>query len=259
MEDFRIRSILLTGSDRGIGLGLVEQFLQLPYPPQLIFATCRHPDGPEGQVLKELARRYSNVSTLVLLQLDVTDPHSIKEATKKVEERVAGCGLNLLINNAAMACETTLSSENTQNMMFLYATNTIGPMLVCQAFLPLLKMAAQQSRHSGMRCSKAAVVNMSSSYGSISLVDGWEWRQDVSYRCSKAALNMLTRCQSLGYGPYGILCVSIHPGGVKTHLGVEQGVLSVASSTRGIIQVLSRLSDQDNGTFLDWEGQTVPW
>ncbi|XP_061450613.1 C-signal-like [Rhineura floridana] len=172
---------------------------------------------------------------------------------------MAGCGLTLLINNAGIACETTLDSENAQSMAAVYATNTTGPMLVCQAFLPLLKMAAQRSSHNGMSCIKAAVVNMSSSYGSISVIDGWEWKEDIGYRCSKAALNMLTRCQALGYGPWGILCIAIHPGGVKTHLGAEQGVLTVAASTRGILQVLSSLSAKDNGAFLNWEGQIVPW
>nr|XP_056718301.1 C-factor-like [Euleptes europaea] len=259
MEDFRIQSVLLTGSDRGIGLGLVQEFVKLPHPPQLLFATCRHPESLEGQVLKEMAARCSNGSRLVVLQLDVTDPHSIEAAAEEVEKYLAGRGLNLLINNAGIACETTLASETAQSMAAVYATNTIGPLQVCQAFLPLLKRAARRSNCLGMSCSKAAVINMSSSYGSISAVDEWEWHQDVGYRCSKAALNMLTRCQSLGYGPCGILCVSLHPGGVKTCLGAEKGVLTVDSSARGILEVLSRLSAKDNGTFLDWRGQTVPW
>ncbi|XP_015275301.1 PREDICTED: C-factor-like [Gekko japonicus] len=259
MEGFKIESVLVTGSDRGIGLGLVQRFVELPHPPQLLFATCRHPEGPEGQVLKEMATRCSNISRLVVLQLDVTDPHSIRAAAEEVEKYLAGRGLNLLINNAGIACATTLASETAQSMAAVYATNTIGPMQVCQAFLPLLKRAALRNICLEMCCSKAAIVNMSSSYGSIATVDEWEWHQDISYRCSKAALNMLTRCQSRSYGICGILCVSLHPGDVKTHLEAEKGVLTVDSSTRGILELLSRLSAKDNGAFLDWRGQTVPW
>ncbi|XP_062997558.1 estradiol 17-beta-dehydrogenase 2-like [Elgaria multicarinata webbii] len=222
MEDFRLESVLLVGSDHKVGLGLVQQFLRLPHPPQQIFATCRCPDGPEGQVLKDTACRCSSHSALVLLELDVTDPDSIKEAAKKVKEHVAGQGLNLLINNADVTFETTLDSENAQTMAAVYATNTIGPMQVCQVFLPLLKTAAWRSQRRGMSCSKAAIVNMSSRCGSLSVVDGWERKQDVGYRCSKAALNMLTRCQARSYSFWNILCISIHPGGMNTQLGAEQ-------------------------------------
>ncbi|KAH0619397.1 hypothetical protein JD844_000009 [Phrynosoma platyrhinos] len=179
MEDFKVQSMLLTGGDRGIGLGLA---------------------------LKEMSHRKSKGCTLVVLQLDVTDPESIKAAAQKVEEKVGGSGLNLLINNAAIACNTTLETEDAQNMAAVYATNTIGPLLMCQA-----------------------------------------------------ALNMLTRCLALRYGLCGILSVSLHPGGVKTDLGVEQEELSLASSAKGMVEVLSRLSARDNGTFLDWKGQAVPW
>ncbi|XP_072836918.2 C-signal isoform X1 [Pogona vitticeps] len=210
------------------------------------------------QALKDLALGPPKGSTLVLLQLDVTDPQSIKEAAKKAEEHLEGRGLNLLVNNAGIACDTTLDSETAQTMMTVYATNTVGPLRVSQAFCPLLKRAALRNC-GGMRCSKAAIVNISSSYGSLSALEGWQWKQDVGYRCSKAALNMLTRCQARGYGCWGILCVSIHPGDVKTGLDVEQEVLSVASSTQAILQVLARLSASDNGSFLDWRGEVVPW
>lgn len=44
------RTVLLTGSNRGIGLELVKQLLGSPRPPAWIFATCRDPDGPRAQV-----------------------------------------------------------------------------------------------------------------------------------------------------------------------------------------------------------------
>lgn len=44
------RSVLVTGSNRGIGLELVRQLAASPQPPQHIFATCRDPEGPRGKV-----------------------------------------------------------------------------------------------------------------------------------------------------------------------------------------------------------------
>lgn len=43
-----MKSILITGCNRGLGLGLVRQLVGLQRPPQHIFATCRSID--EAQV-----------------------------------------------------------------------------------------------------------------------------------------------------------------------------------------------------------------
>nr|NP_001305780.1 C-factor-like [Gallus gallus] len=147
-------------------------------------------------------------------------------------------------------------------MAEVYTTNTIAPLLLGQAFLPLLKKAAQGSPGSGMSCSKAAIVNISSIGGSIKEMYIWETIQAVCYRCSKAALNMLTRCQSMGYREHGILCVALHPGWVQTDMGNVAGCtppLTVDASVGGMLKVLSNLSEKDSGAFLDWEGNAVAW
>ncbi|NWT44238.1 CITE dehydrogenase, partial [Chroicocephalus maculipennis] len=189
---------------------------------------------------------------------EVADPDSIKAAAARVGEQLGGSGLNLLINNAGIAKLSLLDSETLENMTQVYTTNTVGPLLLGQAFLPLLKKAAQGSPGSGLSCSKAAIVNMSSNGGSIASPAGWELMQVVSYRCSKAALNMLTKCQSLGYREHGVLCVALHPGWVQTDMGTSAGhmpPLTVEASVQGMLKVLSCLSEKDTGTFLDWEGK----
>ncbi|POI19535.1 hypothetical protein CIB84_016720, partial [Bambusicola thoracicus] len=170
--------------------------------------------------LQKLASKHPN---LVIVPLEVTDPASIKAAAASVGERLKGSGLNLLINNAGVVRENTIDSETLKDMSEVYTTNTIAPLLLGQAFLPLLKKAVQGSPASGMSCSKAAIVNMSSIAGSIKEMYLWEVIQAVCYRCSKAALNMLTRCQSMWYREHGILCVALHPGWVQTDMGVTAG------------------------------------
>nr|XP_028595590.1 uncharacterized protein LOC114602028 [Podarcis muralis] len=254
--DFPVQSVLVTGSNSGIGLGLVKQFLRLPTPPQWVFATTLDLDGPKSKEIKELACQHQN---LVVLQLDVTDLQSIKAAVEQVQRCVGECGLNLLMNNAGVISGNDLEKENAKDMADVYAVNTIGPLQVSQAFLPLLKMAAQRYPQEGLSCCKAAIINTSSAAGSMEVMLAWERKMTVAYRCSKAALNMLTKCQSLTYPAYGILCVCIHPGWVKTQLNSVSADLTVEESTRGIIHVLSTLSEVDNGTFVDWEGRRVPW
>ncbi|XP_044275789.1 C-factor-like isoform X1 [Varanus komodoensis] len=76
---------------------------------------------------------------------------------------------------------------------------------------------------------------------------------------SQAALNMLTKCQSLDYKEDGILCAAVHPGWVKTDMGTQQADLTVDESVRGILSVLSRFGDEHNGAFVNWKGETIPW
>ncbi|XP_062356073.1 C-signal-like isoform X2 [Cinclus cinclus] len=256
MAELCVRSVLVTGANRGIGLGLVQHFLRMPKPPQWIFAGCRDPTGPRAQELQNLASKRPNIS---IIPLEVANPTSIKAAAAKVGEHLGGSGLNLLINNAGMVKLNTLDTETLEDMSEVYTTNTIGPLLMGQAFLPLLKKAAQGSPGSGLSCSKAAIINMSSYAGSIKDMYVWDFGQVVSYRCSKAALNMLSKCQSLAYKEHGILCVALHPGWVQTDMGGSEPPLTVDDSVQGMLKLLSSISEKETGTFLDWEGKVIPW
>lgn len=64
------RSVLVTGSSRGIGLELVRQLAASPRPPQHIFATCRDPKGPRGKVSAGTG------NGVVLSQVSRGDPRS---------------------------------------------------------------------------------------------------------------------------------------------------------------------------------------
>ncbi|XP_053127518.1 C-factor-like isoform X1 [Hemicordylus capensis] len=191
---------------------------------------------------------------------ETTDEASVKAAAKQAEARLGGAGLNLLINNAGVMPACTLESATAKDMLDVYSTNLVGPMLVAKEFLPLLKKAAQASKEKGMCCGKAAIINMSTILGSIEKTpEQYFFIPVVSYRCSKAALNMLTKCQSMGYRDDGILCTAIHPGWVKTELGSEQADLTVEESVNGIMKTLCSLSEKQHGILVTWEGNVLPW
>ncbi|XP_056356763.1 C-factor-like [Oenanthe melanoleuca] len=253
MEGLSVGSVLLTGCDGGLGLGLLKGLLEQPSPPRHIFAACL---DPQGKAVNEVALGFPNV---MILPLDVTDPNSIKAAVGKVWEEVGSVGLNLLINNTSTTRRSTLATETAENMSLVYTTNTIGPLQTSQAFLPLLKKAADAEGQHEMSCSRAAIINISSILGSIEVAEAWEERQDICYRCSKAALNMLTKCLALEYGSSGILCVSVDPGHVTPPLEPGMGPVTLEESVRGVLQLLAQLSATSNGTFWDWRGQRLPW
>ncbi|KAL2300238.1 hypothetical protein Nmel_012206 [Mimus melanotis] len=280
------RSVLVTGSNRGIGLELVRQLAASPRPPQHIFATCRDPKGPRGKALQELAAQHSSIK---LVQLDTVNLPSIQGAMQAVGYHLKDQGLNLLINNAGISSHATLHSLDSQEMLDVFATNVVGPLQVVkslqdgpkigvllhingalmslhQEFLPLLEQAAKGAGKESLSCSRAAVINISSKLGSIGLCLRVPEAPMYPYRASKAAQNMVTRCLAAELQDKGILCVAIHPGWVKTDMGTEQvlgcagrALLTAEHSVKGILTVLASLSQDNSGAFLDWEGNSLPW
>ncbi|XP_026574846.1 uncharacterized protein LOC113448389 isoform X2 [Pseudonaja textilis] len=258
MEQLNPQSILVTGSNRGLGLELVKQLAKKSNPPKWIFATCRDSAGSGAQDLKNLVAEHPQI---VIITLDTNDPCSVKAAAAKVTEHLKGAGLNLLVNNAGILKLSTVETETPENMSDVYKTNVIGPMIVSQAFLPLLRRASQKSPQKGMSCSKAAILNITSECGSMTNLFAWHMNELISYRCSKSALNMLTRCQSMHFAKDEILCVTLHPGWVQTDMGNKLGKppLTKEQSLRAILNTLGRLSEKNTGTFVNWEGNLVPW
>ncbi|NXT04852.1 RDH1 dehydrogenase, partial [Prunella fulvescens] len=129
MAELCVCSVLVTGANRGLGLGLIQHFLRMPNPPQWIFAGCRDPKGQRAQDLQNLASKHPN---LVIIALEVADPASIKVAAAKVGEHLGGSGLNLLINNAGIVKPKMLEAETLEDMTETYTTNTVGPLLMGQ-------------------------------------------------------------------------------------------------------------------------------
>ncbi|XP_074769476.1 C-signal-like [Athene noctua] len=250
------RSVLVTGSNRGIGLEIVRQLAASPCPPQHIFATCRHPEGPRGKALQELAAQHSVIK---LVQLDIVNLPSIRGAVRAVGSHLKDQGLNLLINNAGISSHATLCSLDSHEMLSVFATNVVGPLQVAKEFLPLLEKAAKGAGQEGLSCSRAAVINVSTKLGSIGLCLGVLEAPMYPYRASKAAQNMVTRCMAAELQDKGILCTAIHPGWVKTDMGTQKAPLTVERSVRGILAVLASLSQDTSGAFLDWEGNSLPW
>ncbi|XP_066493686.1 C-signal-like [Tiliqua scincoides] len=259
MEALQPRRVLVTGSSRGIGLEIVRQLAGKKNRPEWIFATCRDPEGAGAQDLRNLAAKHKEV---VIVPLDVSDVSTIKAAAAQVTEQLKGAGLNLLINNAGVVGVTgTLENETPENMSEVYRINVIGPLMVTQAFLPLLRKAAQETPKKGMNCSKAAIVNITSLAGSIQNGFQWDSAGITSYRCSKTALNMLSRCMSLGFAKDEILSIVLHPGWVQTDMGKSVGSppMTQDECVQSILSTLGRLSEKDSGTFVDWEGKIIPW
>ncbi|KAK2833335.1 hypothetical protein Q5P01_017224 [Channa striata] len=250
-------SILITGANRGLGLEMVKQMIETAQPVKKLFACCRDPNGPKSEALQTLAKNHPNVS---VIRLDASDLGSIKQAAKQVCSVVGAGGLNLLINNAGILSRDNLQTTTPENMQNTFNINALAPLVITQEFTPLLRTAAKASVIPGMSCRKAAVINISAFLASFESVKStYNFLPALSYRISKASLNMLTVCAAEELRNDGILFAALHPGWVRTDMGGEGGDIDAQESVKGMLGVMASLSEREDGAFLDYQGKTLPW
>ena len=231
-----MKNLFLTGANRGIGLALVKEALNRDYR---IFAGCRQPQNATD--LQLFASKYPD--RVIPIEINVTDIRSIDDAVDDVLEETDE--IDLLINNAGVFPRgESIENLDPVTMLHTFHVNSVGPMMVVQAFMRLLQTAIE-----------AKILNISSQLGSISL----QMSNHYSYNSSKAALNMLTRILASELRPADILAVAVHPGWVQTDMGGSAAPLKPAESARGILTLAERLSIEDTGDFFTWDGRKHPW
>jgi len=240
MPDAPVRTALVTGSNRGIGLEFVRQ---LHTRVDRLFATCRRPD--EADALQSLAAQ--DPDTVHVFGLDVADADSIDAAVQTVGADVDT--LDLLLNNAGVSgsgSSDRFDDVDFETLMHVFRINAAAPHVMARRFMPLL------SRSSGL----GRLVNITSQLGSIENAHRGGWH---SYRASKAALNMLTRMQSFELSPENVVAIAMHPGWVQTDMGGSNARLTPEDAVSGMLDVIFNLTPDDAGRFFSHDGSELPW
>ncbi|KAJ3644137.1 hypothetical protein Zmor_026809 [Zophobas morio] len=247
-----MKSVLVTGCNRGIGLGLIRHLVREKNPPAHLIATCRSVE--KAKDLQQIASENNNVH---LLELDVRDFDQYDAFSKKVESIVGQDGLNVLFNNAGVSSKfTRIQLVKHEQMLEAFKVNTIAPVMLTKALFPLLKRASEKNPSKPVGAERAIIVNTTSVLGSIALnSDGGLY----PYRCSKSALNMATKSLSVDFQKDGILVIGLHPGWVKTDMGGSKAPLDVDTSITGILQVLENVNESHNGGVYQHDGQRLEW
>ncbi len=102
---------------------------------------------------------------------------------------------------------------------------------------------------------RKTIAVMSSRLGSISETSG----DTLPYATSKAALNLLARGLAVELLQKNIVVVALSPGWVRTDMGGESAPLAPEISVKGLRKVLAGVRRQDSGSFLSYDGTTIPW
>jgi NAD(P)-dependent dehydrogenase (short-subunit alcohol dehydrogenase family) len=225
---------LVTGGNRGIGLELCRQLADRGYAVVL-----GSRDEAKGQAA---ARGIEAKGSVVVAQLDVTDPGSIERARELVASRFGR--LDALVNNAAALYDTWQSavSADLNQVREALESNTLGPWRLAQAFLPLLR-----------RSGHARIVNVSSEAGSLASMGGGT----PAYRVSKTALHALTRMLAAELRGDRILVNAVCPGWVATDMGGPGG-RPVAQGAASVVWAVVLPDDGPTGGFFR-DGRRLAW
>ena len=211
---------LILGASRGLGLGLAGELVARGWTVT-------------GTVRQEADRAGLEATGAASAIADITDPASIAA--------LDGAGLDLLFVNAGISEPDEFATIDPDGIGHLFMTNAVAPVRVALALLDRVAPGG-------------TVAFMSSRMGSVSLT---EQDNKAMYRASKAALNSLTRAKIASFGKRPVL--SFHPGWVETDMGGQGADLDVATSVKGIVDVIETHRQVPGSAFVDYSGATLGW
>lgn len=222
-------TVLIVGASRGIGLEFARQYAA---DGARVIATHRKPEDEPR--LRELGARP--------LMIDVVD----EAAVLSLADQLDGAPLDIAIINAGVSGPRPQQIAAVGGLDFdaVFHTNVRAPMQVIPQIAPNLLAA------------RGRLAVISSRMGSISLATG---NSSWLYRASKAALNSVLRSASLELGPQGVVCMSFHPGWVRTEMGGAGADIDAAESVAGMRRVIASSNDSHNGKFLNYTGEQLSW
>lgn len=262
-----MKSYFITGTAKGIGLGLVEQALHKENTQ--VFAVVR-----ETSDLTELNKLKS--SRLHIISADIANLDQVDAAVDKVSTLTNGIDVAIL-NAAYMAFdaiplpEISLSRENykayTAQLDHCMDINVNCQLYLAQKLVPLLKKGQEKK-----------LTFISSSMADLDMTIKADATYAASYSLSKAALNILAAKLSVTLKPEGISVFSICPGLVNSAKVPQEkieevygpilkqlsrvdpdikGPLSVEESSSSLIKTIDFFDIRASGRFFSHNGTNI--
>lgn len=239
MTDLETKIALVTGANKGIGLETCRQLAQFGYT---VLLTSRNQEAGKAAA-NELAKHGTDVRHV---PMDVTSQKSIQACAAWVNTEFGA--LHALVNNAGIMPDSSKRGASVFDarlslMRESFETNTLGPLAVAQALVPLMR-----------RGNYGRIVNVSSSMGQLSEMDGMY----PGYRVSKTALNAVTRMLASELDGTNIKTNSACPGWVRTEMGGPDAPRSPEQGADTIVWLATLPDDGPSGGFFR-DRKPIPW
>ncbi len=216
-------AVLITGTNRGIGLEFTRQYAANGWD---VVATARQ-SSPE---LDALGVRVA--------QLDMLDLDAIVALGSRTER------LDLLIANAGTWIpEQAQTAEDGRAWTEMLTTNIVAPYLLAKSVLPRVAKT------------KGKIIALTSGMGSIAESSGGY----VPYRSSKAALNMAWHSLAIEVKRQGVVAAVLDPGWVKTRMGGANAPTPPEQSVAEMRRLIERLGPDESGGFFHRDGSRHQW
>ncbi|KZO92344.1 NAD(P)-binding protein [Calocera viscosa TUFC12733] len=240
---------LVSGANRGIGLGLVTYIAARP--DVIVFAGCRNPAAATD--LEALVAKYPGKVHIV--KLTSCDKADTEAAISKIKD-IAG-RLDVVIANAGIGNYFGLALETpSEKMDEHFHVNVTGTLVLFQATYPLLKASTPTPKFVCISTMGGTITNGAKFPAGL-----------LAYGASKCALNYMT--MKLHFEHDGLICFPIHPGELDTDMcefAMQHPVLekmkpmTVEEGVAGIVNVVDHAVRKPGGPeFIKYDGSIWPW
>ncbi|WP_420141664.1 SDR family NAD(P)-dependent oxidoreductase [Sphingomonas sp.] len=188
---------LVTGGSRGIGAAIAAALADKGAEVAITYERS----GDRAAALVESITAKGGKAHAI--QADSADPAAIQASVDTAVERLGG--LDILVNNAAIARYSPIADFPVEDIDALLAVNIRGPILTTKAAIPHFKAGAR-------------VINIGS--GGADRIVG---APGTVYYMTKSALQSFTRGLAQELGPRDITVNLVQPGSTNTDMNPETG------------------------------------
>lgn len=231
---------VVTGGNRGMGLATCQALAEKGF--HVLLASRDLNSGK--MAARALSRQSHSVEAVKLEMTSQADIEALASYLRNAYGRV-----DVLINNAGIMIDGGIDSPadicdvDVEVIRKSLEVNTIAPMMLIKAFLPLMQQAGY-----------GRIVNISSGMGQLSDMGG----QNPGYRISKTALNAVTAIFAAELDGSGIAINAVCPGWVRTDMGGSNAVLSPEQGVDTTVWLATLADANISGGFYR-QRQLIDW